>query len=96
MELKEATVFYEVPIGGGGGSGDDVPWSHERFAIGDRVKWTPKAIRCNIPTKSRRELRGTVTAVEVGTSGATFTVAVLWDTYKRPHRYAASFITKVK
>ena len=77
-----------------GGNDDDMPWSRESFAIGDRVKWTAKAIRRNVPTKSRRDLRGVVRKVDVGSSGLTFSVTVLWDTYKRPHRYAASFITK--
>lgn len=80
--------------GRGGGGDDDVPWSPERFTIGDRVRWTAKAVRCNVPTKSRRNLRGVVKAVSVGSGGVTFSVTVLWDTYKRPHRYAASFITK--
>lgn len=78
-----------------GGGDDDAPWSREAFAVGDRVRWTAKAIRCNIPTKTRRKLRGVVTSVEVGAgTSLTFTVGVLWDTYKRPHRYAASFVTK--
>jgi len=90
-------VVDDVPIGGSGGSGDDdVPWSSEHFAIGDRVKWTPKAVRFGVPTKSRRDLRGVVRAVEIGTGGVTLSVTVLWDTYKRPHSYAASFITKAK
>lgn len=77
------------------GCDDDVPWSRESFETGDRVKWTAKAIRRNIPTKSRRNLRGRVTSVEVGDgTGLTFTVRVLWDGYKHPQSYAACFVTK--
>lgn len=89
-------MLYDAPIGGGGGSDDDLPWSNERFAVGDRVQFTAKAIRYNIPTKSRRDIRGRVTKAEVGSNGKTWAVHVLWDSYKRPHSYAASFITKSK
>ena len=78
-----------------GGGDDEVPWSRETFEVGDRVKWTAKAIRRNIPTKSRRGLRGVVTKVDVGEgTGLTFTVHVLWDGYKHPQSYAACFVTK--
>lgn len=78
-----------------GGGDDDVPWSRETFNVGDRVRWTEKAIRHNVPTKTRRDLRGVVTKVEVGDrTPYTYTVHVLWDGYKRPHSYAAAFITK--
>lgn len=88
-------MFDDASSESGGGGEDDVPWSSERFVVGDRVKYTAKAIRRNIPTKSRRDICGMVTAVEVATpSSVTYTVTVLWDGYKRPHRYAASFITK--
>jgi hypothetical protein len=89
-------VLYDVPTNGGGGSDDYQPWTWERFRPGDRVSWTAKAIRSNIPTKSRREIKGRVTKTDVGVNGATWTVHVLWDGYKRPHSYAGCFITKVK
>lgn len=79
------------------GSGDDwQPWTWEHFNVGARVTWTSKAIRCNIPTRSRREIKGRVTKTEVWSNGATWTVHVLWDGYKHPHSYAGCFITKVK
>jgi len=78
-----------------GGWDDDVPWSREKFTKGDRVRWTAKAIRCNIPTKTRRDIRGTVVKADAGErTSYTYTVTVLWDGYRRPHRYAATFITK--
>jgi hypothetical protein len=87
-------VFYDVPRGGDGGAPDWTPWTWEQFVPGDRVSWTAKAIRYNIPTKSRREIKGHVVKAEVGSNGATWTVRVLWDGYKRPHSYAGCFITK--
>ena len=75
---------------------DYLPWTAEQFKPGDRVTWTVKAIEHNIPTRSRRGLVGKVVKVITGESGATWSVSVLWDTYKRPHRYAGSFITKTK
>ena len=87
-------MFVENADGHGGHGDDEEPWSRERFSRGDRVKYTAKAIRRNIPTKTRRGLHGIVTAVETGSHGLTFSVSVLWDGYKRPHRYAGSFITK--
>lgn len=75
---------------------DDLPWTGEKFKPGDRVTWTEKAIRYSIPTRSRREIKGKVVKAETGVNGTTWSVTVLWDSYKRPHRYAGSFITKTK
>lgn len=69
-------------------------WTYESIKKGDRVTWTKKAFALNIPTKNRRELNGTVVKTDAW-DGATYTVTVLWDGYKRPHRYAGAFITKV-
>lgn len=74
---------------------DDAPWTAEQFAPGDRVTWTEKAIRHNVPTKSRREIQGKVVKAKIGSNGLTWTVHVQWDGYKHPHSYAGSFITKV-
>ena len=73
-----------------------LPWTSEKFKPGDRVTWTKKAIENNIPTRSRRTLEGEVVRADMGECGVTYSVHVLWDTYKHPHRYAGSFITKVK
>lgn len=90
-------MWFDQDTGNGWGRGDDwQPWTWEHFNVGDRVTWTPKAIRSNVPTKSRREIKGRVTKAEVGSNGATWTVHVLWDGYKRPHDYAGCFITKAK
>lgn len=79
----------------GDGPDDDVPWSREKFSPGDRVRWTAKAIRCRVPTKTRYGIRGTVVKAEIGErTPYTYTVYVLWDGYKRAHGYAACFVTK--
>ena len=82
--------------GGGGWSEDDLPWTYENFEIGDRVTWSEKALRRNVPTHSRRGIKGYVTKLEVGKNGETYTIKVIWDGYKHPHKYAGCFIAKTK
>lgn len=74
---------------------EDLPWTAEEFKPGDRVTWTEKAVRFGIAKGARMALTGKVIKARVGPNGATWSVTVLWGTYRRSHTYAGSFITKV-